>query len=162
MIEINESNITFESVYNSPYSPQDEEFKQANMLLLPYHNFREGVEYCFSEYAEEILQYVRKNGSEELKTDIAITDEKYQIIEMHSMLLDLGLFIVQNVLIPMAVSILANFIYDKVKSLHKDNKEVNVRVRIISQDTDGKSKEIRYDGSADEFDMVIKAAEKLK
>lgn len=161
MVEINDSTLTFENVYNSEYAPKDNELKQANLLLLPYHNYREGVEYSFGENAEEFLRYIESHDHAEIKPDIAISDDKYQSMEMHSLLLDVGIFIVQNVALPMAVSLLANYVYDKIKSLHETKENVNVRVEIISENKDGKSKSIKYDGPATQFHEVEDAANKI-
>ena len=62
MITIKKSNITFDIVYKEEYVPKDENFKKANCLILPYKNFREGVDYCFSEFAQEVLQYSKENS----------------------------------------------------------------------------------------------------
>lgn len=160
MIFENDSNVTFEKVYESPFSPNNSEIKDANMLLLPYKDFREGVEYCFTEYAAEFLHYLKSNDDGVI-ADIAICDEKYCVIEMHSLLLDIGIFIATNVVVSAAVNILSNFVYDKIKSLHEKKENVNVRVEIIVQNDNGTSKSIKYDGPASDFDSVRSTVEKM-
>ena len=64
MITIKKSNITFDSVQKEEYVPKDENFKKANCLILPYKNFRDGVDYCFSEYAREVLEYLKENSDD--------------------------------------------------------------------------------------------------
>lgn len=162
MLKISDSDISFEAVYNSDYIPNTEEIKNSNLLILPYHNFREGVEYCFSEYASEVLQYIKENGSKDVTADIAISDDKYQAIEMHSVLLALGIFLTTSVVLPITVNILSSYIYDKVKAMHKSQEEVNVRLKLISQSKNGKSKSIEYDGPASKFSDVIDAVKKLE
>lgn len=161
MIDENKSSITFERVYESPFAPNDPEIKKANILLLPYEDFREGVEYCFTEYAMEFLQYLRTNSDDRVIADIAISDEKYCAIEMHSLLLDVGIFIATNVVLSAAVNILSSFIYDKIKSMHEKRENVNVRVEIIVQNENGASKSIKYDGLASDFDAVKSTVEKI-
>lgn len=161
MIEQKDSRITFNSVYKSEYCPDDQEIQEANLLILPYKSFRNGVDYCFTEYGEEFIQYVRDKNLKEVKADIAITDDKYRVIEMHSLLIDIGIILLTNVIVPVAIGLVTNYVYDKIKSLHVKEDDVNIRFEIISQNASGESKSIRYDGPASGFDEVKETAEKM-
>ena len=161
MTEINDSELTFEKVYESPYAPNDSTVKDANLLLIPYQNIREGIDYCFTEYAEEFLSYIKQSGEKAVKADIAITDDKYKVLEMHSMLLDIGKLILVSGVLPIALNLLSNYIYDKIKRLHEDKENVNVRVEIISQSDNGVSKSIRYDGPASELETIKDAVKDI-
>lgn len=158
-LEIRESNVTFETVYKSNCAPKDEKFRQANCLIIPYENFRSGVDYCFSEYAQEVLEYSRDNP--DLTMDIAATDDNYKVIELHSLLLQIGDFVVTNVVLPIAVGIVTNYVYDKIKRLHREKEDVEVRVTFIAVNADGTSKQISYDGPADKLETVINAIKEL-
>lgn len=161
MIKINNTITTFETVYRSEYVPKDDELKEANCLILPYENFREGVDYCFSEYAQEVLQYSKDNPSGDLKLDIAATDENYKVIELHSMLLQIGIFIATSVVIPMAVGLVTNYTYDKIKKLHQAEEDVEVRVTFISVLPDGTSRALSYDGPANQLGQIVSELPKL-
>lgn len=161
MIEIKDSSVTFEKVYESDYAPNDPELRNANVLFIPYHNYRPNVEYCFGENSEEFLCYLREYGAEEIRPDIAISDDKYQSMEMHSLLIDVGIFIATNVVLSIAVNLLSNYVYDRIKAMHEERKNVNVRVEIIAQDASGESRSIKYDGPASEFDSVKDAVNKI-
>lgn len=161
MIEIKDSELTFEKVFESPYAPNDPEIRNANLLLIPYQNFRAGIDYCFTEYAEEFLNYINQSGEEAIKADIAITDDKYLVLEMHSVLLDIGTIILVSGVVPIALNLLSNYIYDKIKKIHEKKENVNVRVDIISQSENGVSKTIHYDGPASEFELVKDAVKDI-
>ena len=161
MIEIKNSGITFETVYSSDYAPKDDEIKKANCLLLPYENFRDGVDYCFSEYAQEVLQYAKDNPNDDIIIDIAATDENYKVIELHSVLLQIGIFIASSVVLPLVVGLVTNYTYDKIKSLHRKDEDVEVRVTFISVLPDGTSKAINYDGPASQLSCITKEIKKL-
>lgn len=161
MISIKDSTVTFESVYNSAFAPKDNSLKEANLLLLPYHNIRPNVEYCFSEYSEEFLRLLRIQKREDVIPDIAITDEDFQTIEFHSLLLDMGIIIVSYVVLPFTVNILASFVYDKIKAKHEKKENVTVRVEIITQDSKGNSKAIKYEGLASNFEIVKEAVQSV-
>ena len=154
MTEIKDSELTFEEVYGASYAPNDSAIKDANLLLIPYQNFRDGINYCFTEYAEEFLRYINQSGEKAIKADIAITDDEYRVLEMHSLILDIGIVILTNGVLPVALGLLTNYIYDKIKKLHEDKENVNVRVEIISQSENGVSKSIRYDGPANELETI--------
>lgn len=159
MLEIKDTAVTFDSVYESDYAPKDEQLKEASILFLPYHNFRPNVEYCFTEYAEDALRYIKENSN--FSADIAITDDKYRIIEMHSILIDIGLILVKQAILPVVLSILANYIYDKIKSRHEKSEDTEIRVQIIAEDKAGKCRVLRYEGPASEFSKVIEEADRI-
>lgn len=152
-IEIKESDITFESVYCAEYAPKDEMLRQANCLILPYKNFREGIDYCFSEYAQEVVEYSRTNP--DIKMDIVATDDNYKVIELHSLLLSIGIFVATSVVTPIVVNVISSYVYDKIKELHEKKENVEVRVTFISVNADGTSKQINYDGPANQLETVV-------
>ena len=156
MIRIEDTDITFEGVYNSSYAPKDEDIRKADYLIIPYRNFRDGVDYSYSEYAEDVLTYMKEKG---INIDIAATNEGFQPIEMHSLLLDLGAFLMMDVNLPLFINLTSSYIYDKLKYWH--NKDADIHVEFISQKKNGSSKSITYSGPAKEFDSVIKSIEKL-
>ena len=160
MITIKKSNITFDSVYKEEYVPKDENFRKANCLILPYKNFREGVDCCFSEYAQEVLQYLKENSDGKILMDIAATDENYQEIELHSLRLQVGIFIT-NILLPFVVGLVSNYVYDKVKRLHRKESEVEVHVEYICEMPDGSSKSLNYEGPADKLGEITKNLKQL-
>ena len=161
IIEEKASDLTFEALYASEFVPDDPALKEANLLLVPYHNYYPNIEYCFGEYSEEFLRYVKEHNDGTIKADIAISDEKYQPLEIHSLLLDIGIIIVKNAILPITLSLLSNYIYDKIKSFHEKKENVNVRVEIVSQSTDGSSKSIKYVGPASDFDTMNDAINKI-
>ena len=146
MISQTKTDITFESIYKKPYAPDDTEFREANAILIPYENLREGVDYCFSEYAEEIIQYSREHGDDypELNLDIATKDGTYKALEMHSINITVGVIIAKTVIIPAVINLVTSYIYDKIKDLNKE--KVEVRVSLISVKPNGESKQINYEG----------------
>ena len=157
MVEIQDTNITFKSVYDSPYTPQDEAIKEADCLIIPYENIRPNVEYSYSEYAEELLEYIREK--QEIIIDIAATDDVYEPLEMHSMLLELGKFLVMDTSFSILLNLVSSFIYDKLKQFH--TKDAEVHVEYIVQKTDGSSKSINYTGPASEFDTIRESVQEL-
>jgi hypothetical protein len=159
MIDIKKSDITFDKVYNDEYSPRDVEFRKANCLILPYKNFRDGVDYCFSEYAQEVLQYSKENPCDDIIMDIAATDENYKVIEMHSVLLQIGIFVASSIILPSVINLVTSYAYDKIKQLHHKKEDVEVRVTYISILPDGTSRALNYVGPADKIEEITQRLE---
>lgn len=161
MITIQKSNITFESIYKEEYIPKDDDFKKANCLILPYKNFRSGVDYCFGEYTSEILQYLKENSKGDVLVDVAATDENYREIELHSFRLQIGIFITTSILLPVVINLVSNYVYDKIKRLHRKEGEVAVHVEYISVLPDGSSKLLNYEGPADKLGEITRNIKQL-
>lgn len=161
MMKVCDSNINFKKIYNYKYAPNDERFRQANCLILPYEHIREGVDYCFSEYAQEVLQYAKDNKIDGIELDIAATDESYKVLELHSLLLQIGIFVATSIVVPMLVGMVTNYAYDKIKKLHQKEEDVQVRVTFISVKPDGTSKALSYDGPASQLRRILVEIKKI-
>lgn len=157
LFEISESDLTFEKVYNKPFFPKQyaEELKQANVLLIPFENARDGVEVSFPETTTEFLQFLREQSNTRIVPDIAIDDEHYQKLELHSAVITIATCIVKNIVWPIVASIIAAFIYDEVKKHHRSADEMTAQLEIYVEE-DGKTKKINYEGPADKVADVLK------
>lgn len=154
---VTDSTLGFQEVYLKPYTPQDyiNDIKKADILILPNENFRDMEGYFFSEYTEEVLNYLRDNFENELLVDICTSDEKYQKLELHADVINLPLLIVQWMILPTLTSMIASYLYDKIKKNNKSPKDVNANVEIIVE-KQGKSKKVSYKGSIENFESAMK------
>ena len=82
-IEIEETDITFDSIYDKPFIPQDyiEDIKKADILIIPEENFREEGDVLFPETTREFLEYLQEQIPKDMSVDIAISDEDFRKIE---------------------------------------------------------------------------------
>ena len=126
LFEISESSLTFEEIYKKPFFPKqyEQELKKANVLLIPFENARSGIEVAFPETTTEFLQFLKEQNDKELVSDIAIDDEHYQKLELHSAVITIATCIVQEVVWPIVASIIAAYIYDEVKKYHRTPNEM--------------------------------------
>lgn len=148
-IKIVDTNITFEQIYKKDYVPTEymEDIKKANLLIIPNESFRDIGDTLFPETTREFFDFVRESSGEEIIADIAISDEDFQRIELHSAAIQVATIIVELVMLPVAINIISSFLYDLVKKHHRKPEDTSAKVKIITEETKGKkSKMITYEG----------------
>lgn len=146
-ITIKNSDIVFEKIYSEPYVPKDflNDIKKANLLLIPSNGFRNYEHLVFPELTLEFLNYIRENATGEIISDIAISDDDFQKLELHSASIKIATFIVSAIVLPLAINLVSNFLYDEAKKHLREPDDLSAEITIIVQDGD-KSKEVSYKG----------------
>lgn len=148
-LNVSDTDITFEKIYEKPYVPMEymDDIKKANLLLIPNENFRDEGDVLFPETTREFFDYVRYLSDDKVVADIAISDEDFLRIELHSATIEIATIIVQSVVLPIATSMIASFLFDLVKKYHRKPEETSAKVKIIVEETETKkSKIIAYKG----------------
>lgn len=80
-------------------------------------------------------------------------------MELHADIVYVATLVVQYTVLPIVTSMIASYLYDKVKSMNKEKDETNTNVHIIVE-KNGKSKKVDYEGSIDNFEKAMKTVEK--
>ncbi len=162
-LKIVDTDLTFEEIYDKDYIPKDymDEIKRANLLIIPNEGFRDSGDVLFPETTREFLDYIRDSSEEDIVADIAISDEDFQRIELHSAVIEVAKIIVQWAVFPIATSMIAAFLYDLVKKYRRKPEDTSARVQIITEETKTKkSKMITYEGPVsgvkDALDQAVK------
>lgn len=159
-ITVEDTTCDFKSTYMEKYFPQDllNEIRKANMLIIPDYFSREGYSgYVFPETTQEFLGYAKEKACDEFIPDIAADDNSFNKTELHSAVITVATFIVTTVAFPIALSIVANFLYDQMKKHHRKEGELSCKLNIIV--TDGKkNKKISYEGPANSAEEALKLA----
>lgn len=165
LLEINDTDITFESIYNKKYIPHQyiEDIKKANFLIIPNENFRNEGDVLFPETTRDFFDYIKDNANNKLIPDIAISDEDFKRIELHSATIEIATIIVQSALFQIAIGLITSFIYDLIKKHRRNSKDTNAKVKILVEESESKkSKMIIYDGPVSEIkDTLDKVSEDL-
>ncbi len=163
VLDFADSDVTFEQIYQKPYIPMEymADIKRANLLIIPNDSFRNEKDILFPETTREFLDFIRETGVDEIVADIAISDEDFQRIELHSAVIEVATIIVQQVVLPIATGIVAAFLYDLIKKYHRNPEETSAKVKIITEETNTKrSKMITYEGPVsgvkDALDQAVK------
>lgn len=149
ILKISDTDITFEQIYGKDYVPAEylDEIKKANLLIIPNESFRDEGDVLFPETTREFFDFIRESSGDEIVADIAISDEDFQRIELHSAVIEVATIIVQWVVLPVATSMIATFLCDLVKKYHRKPEDTAAKVKIITEETKAKrSKQITYEG----------------
>lgn len=144
---ITDSEMNFSMIYEKPYVPQEyiNDIKKANILLIPTENSDRYEHPIFPELTLEFLDYVKENTPDDIITDIAISDDDFNRLELHSAAVTVATIIVTYGILPIVTGIIAAYLYDKLKQLHRKEDELSAEVNIIVQNGK-KSKRISYKG----------------
>lgn len=158
-VRIIDVDVNFESVYAKDYTPQKymDDIKEANVLIIPNEGFRERTGYFFPECTSEFYKFLKDQT--EIKTEICIDDDEFEKLELHADIVYVATLIVQYAVLPIVTSLIASYLYDKVKSMNKEKNATNTDVHIIVE-KNGKSKRIDFEGSIDNFEEAMKTVEK--
>lgn len=163
VLNVTDSDVTFEKIYKKEYIPTEylDDIKKANLLIIPNENFRDEGDVLFPETTREFLDFIREFPNDEIISDIAISDEDFKRIELHSAVIEVAPIIVQWVVLPIATSMIASFLYDLVKKYRRKPEDTSAKVQIITEETATKrSKKITYEGPVSGIKEVLDQAAK--
>lgn len=164
-LKIVDTDITFEQIYDKEYIPKEylEDIKKANLLIIPNEGFRDAGAVLFPETTLEFFDYIRDSSGEEVVADIAISDEDFQRIELHSAAIEVATIIVESAIFNIVIGIVSAFLYDLIKKYHRTPEDTSAKVKIITKETKTKkSKMITYEGPVSGIkDALDEAAKNL-
>lgn len=145
------------------YIPSEylDEIKKANLLIVPNENFRKKGDVLFPETTREFFEYIQDHPNDEIVADIAISDDNFQRIELHSAVIEVATIIVNVVVLPVAINMISNYLYDLIKKYHRKPEDTSARLKIISEETKTKkTKIISYEGPVSEVKETLEIATK--
>lgn len=147
---IQEENITFDSLIESQ-PDLTEELKEKNVIILPSH----GTKDAFYSGSLDILDYLNDN---KLNADIYSTDENYKEIGLHSADIWLGTFFIKNFVIPIFCSVIAAYIYNKLKVKSGDK----ISLKFIVEKMDGNTATVIFNGNVDNLSKALDAVKDFR
>ncbi len=135
-----------------------EQLTKANLWIAPEEP-RNGVERpFFYEGTLDTFNFLKDNSSEEVKVDLAVKDDEYVELALHFDYAMLGTFVVENVILPIAV----NLIYDAIKDRlgpKTASTVVKVKLRVLLHEevdlSDRLSVQLEYEGTAENLKEVL-------
>jgi len=155
IFEIKECDVTFEKLLNDEDLSQDraKELKKYQMLILPIRNYRNNEGYYFYTSTRDFYIQCKKENPDnhfEYYTEI----NGYKVLSLNSTELYLGTLILKDIILPIAIGLLNNFI---LKKLTNNDDKVIVNI-IVQNTTTNKSEKIEFRGTKQDFkDKVINA-----
>lgn len=150
----------FEEVYKKSYIPKEyiNDIKAANVLLVPSEHFRDKEGLFFPECTEEFYRYLKQKENEDLKVEIAVADEDFNQLELHADVINIVNIVLQDVVLPIVLSLIESYLLNKIKLQGKSPKDINTNVNLIVE-KDGKKKKVTYNGSIENFEKAVKTVE---
>ena len=148
-LEALDTDITFEKIYEKEYIPPEylNDIKEANFLIIPNEEFRDEKGTFFPETTRQFFEYIKESSEKDIIAYIAISDDDFQQLELHSAVVDVATIIVKDIVLPIAINLISSFLYDLIKNYHRAPNETSAKVRIITEETKTKkSKIITYEG----------------
>ncbi len=133
---------------------------EADAILVPQEGFRGNQEPTFPVCTEEIFQFVRERLDGQATADIAIEDEDYKEVALHSALLIIGAFVVTSLVAPVLTDVVSEYIKRRIYGDAKGDR-TNVRFSLtVEERIAGSARRIAisYDGPASEFHTSMKNA----
>ena len=116
-----------------------DEVKNANIILLPYNNFREIKGPIFFENNAELYDYLLTNTKDK-KVEICVEEEDYKEIALHDELINLGIIFLQDVALTVVAGLILEYIKNKI-----DSRKPKVEVTLIEKE-EKSYKEFKYEG----------------
>jgi len=149
-INVTNSDMTFERLYREPFVTDEikDDIEKANVLLIPFTGFRGENIYSFPEETDDFLYYLKDNADSSLRPDIAITDNDYALLGLHSAVVTVATILVQSIVLPVIVNLISDYLKKRAERANRGSNELSAEVNIIVEE-DGVSKQISYKGPVD-------------
>lgn len=142
---IKESKITFDTELSKDYVSDGTKvlIKNCSVLMLPLENFRKQTPLCFNEGFRNLFFYLKENLPEN-SVELCIDKEKIEEIALHSAEFHLGKFLIENIIAPVFVDLLSDYLKNKLFA--KDDDIASIELIIADKNGKDKSKEISFKG----------------
>ena len=125
----------------------------ASVLIIPTDIGREHEGPVFPNTTREVYQRLREELDESAIVEAAVRDEDYEEFLFHSDDIILPvLFIAREILVPVVVSILASYIYDRLRKRGEQSAKSTVKSKIHVMRRNQDPMLIEYDGPAETFE----------
>jgi hypothetical protein len=150
--EISSSYVTFSSAMNESNLSQEriDELSPVNILALPTKGYHGKEGYFFFGGAREFYMYCQENAPNQ-SIDFCIEKSEYSEIDLNSIELFLGTFIISSIIIPVFVNLISDYINNQLK--HDDDK-ITLNI-IINNHIINNSIEINFRGTKGDFDNKV-------
>ena len=122
----------------------------ANALIVPSEGYTDHPDWVyFPNGTEELYHFLQEKRDEALNIEICIEDNGFNELALHADILQIAAFVVENLVAPTAVALIAEYIVHRLKNRLK---ETDVQSTLTIQETaEGRSIQIHYKGPAEKY-----------
>lgn len=121
-----------------------------DVIILPSH----GTSDAFYSGSLDILDYLKYHN---INAEILASDEQYKELSLHGAEVWLGTFLIQNFVIPLFCSVVANYIYDSLKAKPSDK----ISLKFIVEKKNGGTASVSFDGKVEDLSKAIDAVKEF-
>ncbi len=115
------------------------------IIICPKRNTNDGNYY----YSQDAIDFIKFSREQETDCSIDLLSEEVKVLSLHSADIWVPvIWIAKNVVLPFVISLVANYIFDRMKGRENDQAQVDFTA-IVGNGK--KKKEIHYKGPAKEF-----------
>ncbi|MFA5983803.1 MAG: hypothetical protein WC782_07275 [Methylococcaceae bacterium] len=144
IFKVEDSTLTFEKLIGDASQEIALSLQDKSVVILPSH----GHDDAYYAGTLDTFDYLSENG---IDTGIYSTDDEYKELGLHGADIWLGTFFVKDYVIPIFCSIVAAYVYDKIKAKKGDN----ISLEFIAEKKDGKAVSVQYDGDVEGLGKVL-------
>lgn len=145
--EIKDIDIKYDDYFSVENISQTTKDKLCNADIVAVPLRYQDDEYYFAQETIDFLKYCRQNDSAHSYDILADGDIKIRSLHSFDIWMPV-IWVAKNVLLPMAINMVCNYIWEKRKGHEKEDTQVDVTFIVKSK---GKEKSIHYKGDADTF-----------
>ena len=157
VLELRSISKTFDEIIDKDYitDKRRQEIKEAQIISLPEEHFRGYTEKLFHSCVSRFFKSLNEENPE-IKTDFCIEKDKYLELDLHSAEFSLGSFILKDILLPIFIDLVKDFL-EKAFNISNDDR---VNINIIFENKDNENgvqplQELKYDGKINEMEEKI-------
>jgi hypothetical protein len=156
VVELGEAELTRIAIEQSKWIDAElaKSIQQAGIIIVPWERFR-GVEApLFPVGTSELFHSLIETVPSGVGVELAATDEHYSEVALHADLVVLPTLLVSAVVVPVVVNLISEWLK---KRLLERAKEADVKFEMIVEESDGRTKSLRYEGPVNSFESLVHA-----
>lgn len=131
-----------------------ESLGKANVVILPWENFRELDVPVFPVGTADFYQAIRDSAISELLPELAVVDAQYSEVALHADLVITPTLFVTSFVAPVVTKFVADWL---ARRLLERAKNSDVKFQMYIEDVHGKTRLITYEGPVNSFESLIGA-----
>jgi hypothetical protein len=156
-IKIEDSSENFITWAERPYLSEDlrKSVLESDILIVPVENFRNLEEPVFPQRTGEVFNFLKDNSPPEVHIEVCVEEEDYKELALYDDSINIGYFVLTNVVLTVFLNILSNYIFKKV--FDKERKqEIKFTFTVVDEKV---SKTITFEGDVKDF---LSSTEEIK
>lgn len=129
-----------------------ESLGKANVVIMPWENFRELDVPVFPDGTADFFQAIRNSSTLELLPEVAVVDEQYSEVALHADQVITPTLFVTSFFAPVVTKFVADWL---ARRLLERAKHSDVKFKMYIEDVHGNTRLFSYEGPVNSFDSLV-------